>query len=74
MGREPDSNPDVELKSCTQTWQVAQADKTCALFYTSIRKLTTAQAAGKCTTASIKAQLKLLKAPAPAPAIPAPAL
>ncbi|EJN32888.1 hypothetical protein PMI35_00953 [Pseudomonas sp. GM78] len=74
MGRETDTNPDIELKSCTQTWQVAQADKTCALFYTSIRKLTPGQAAGKCATASIKAQLKLLKVPAPAPAIPAPAL
>jgi hypothetical protein len=74
MGRESDSNADVELKSCTQTWQVAQADKTCELFYTSIRKLTAAQAVGKCASASIKAQLKLLKAPAPAPAIPAPPL
>jgi len=74
MGRQPDSNADIELKTCTQTWQVAQADKTCELFYTSIRKLTAAQAVGKCASASIKAQLKLLKAPAPAPAIPAPPL
>jgi len=74
MGRESDTNPDVELKSCTQTWQVAQKDKTCELFYTSIRNLTPAQAAGKCATATIQAQLKQLKAPAPATAIPAPAL
>ncbi|MBV4524284.1 hypothetical protein KVG88_29880 [Pseudomonas sp. SWRI74] len=74
MGRESDTNPDVELKSCTQTWQVAQKDKTCELFYTSIRNLTPAQAAGKCASATIQAQLKQLKAPAPATAIPAPAL
>jgi hypothetical protein len=74
MGREPDSNPDIELKTCTQTWQVAQTEQTCALFYTSIRKLTPAQAAGKCATASIKLQLKQLKAPAPATATPVPPL
>jgi hypothetical protein len=74
MGRESDTNPDVELKSCTQTWQVAQKDKTCELFYTSIRNLTPSQAAGKCASATIQAQLKQLKAPAPATAIPAPAL
>ena len=28
MGRESNTNPDVELKSCTQTWQVEQKDKT----------------------------------------------
>ncbi|VVO98371.1 hypothetical protein [Pseudomonas fluorescens] len=74
MGRESDTNPDVELKSCTQTWQVAQKDKTCELFYTSIRNLTPAQAVGKCASATIQAQLKQLKAPAPATALPAPAL
>ncbi|NUT76348.1 hypothetical protein HNO86_14995 [Pseudomonas sp. C1C7] len=74
MGRQPDSNPDIELKSCTQTWQVAQKEKTCALFYTSIRNLTPAQAAGKCATATIAPQLKQLKAPAPATTVPAPGL
>jgi len=74
MGRQPDSNPDVELKTCTQTWQVAQTEKTCTLFYTSIRNLTPGQAAAKCATTPIKSQLKLLKAPAPAATIPAPAL
>ncbi|MGY2189772.1 hypothetical protein D3C81_589090 [compost metagenome] len=74
MGRETDTNPDVELKTCTQTWQVAQKDKTCELFYTSIRNLTPQQAAGKCSTAVIQTQLKQLKAPAPAAAKPAPAL
>ena len=74
MGRESDTNPDVELKSCTQTWQVAQKDKTCELFYTSIRNLTPPQAVGKCASATIQAQLKQLKAPAPATALPAPAL
>jgi len=73
MGRETDSNADIELRSCTQTWQVAQKDKTCELFYTSIRNLTPQQAAGKCASATIQAQLKQLKAPAPATAFPAPA-
>ena len=71
MGREPDSNPDIELRTCTQTWQVAQAEKTCQLFYTSIRDLTPAQAAAKCASAPIKAQLKQLKVPTPATAVPA---
>ncbi|MDR6604961.1 hypothetical protein [Pseudomonas synxantha] len=74
MGRQPDSNPDVELNTCTQTWQVARKEKTCELFYTSIRNLTPQQAAGKCATASIASQLKQLKAPAPATAKPAPPL
>ncbi|MHC8323994.1 hypothetical protein ACYZT4_25475 [Pseudomonas sp. GB2N2] len=74
MGRDLDSNPDIELRSCTQTWQVAQAEQTCELFYTSIRNLTAGQATAKCATTPIKAQLKLLKAPAPAPAVPAPPL
>ncbi|WP_223429622.1 hypothetical protein [Pseudomonas sp. GL-B-26] len=74
MGRQPDSNPDIELRSCTQTWQVAQADKTCELFYTSIRNLTPEKAVAKCATAPIKSQLKQLKAPVPATAIPVPAL
>jgi hypothetical protein len=74
MGRQPDSNPDIELRSCTQTWQVAQADKTCELFYTSIRDLTPEKAVAKCATASIKSQLKQLKAPVPATAIPVPPL
>lgn len=74
MGRQPDSNPDVELKTCTQTWQVAQKEKTCELFYTSIRNLKPAQAVGKCASAAILPQLKQLKAPAPATAIPVPPL
>lgn len=74
MGRQPDSNADVELKTCTQTWQVADKDKTCALFYTSIRNLTPGQAAGKCSSAAIQLQLKQLKAPAPATTLPAPPL
>jgi hypothetical protein len=74
MGSQPDSNPDIELRSCTQTWQVAQKEKTCELFYTSIRSLTTAQAVAKCASATIAPQLKQLKAPAPATAKPAPPL
>ncbi len=72
MGRQPDSNPDLELNTCRQTWQVAQKEKTCELFYTSIRNLSPQQAAGKCATASIVTQLKQLKAPAPVTAKPAP--
>ncbi|WP_085715988.1 hypothetical protein [Pseudomonas sp. B28(2017)] len=74
MGRQPDSNADVELKTCTQTWQVAEKEKTCQLFYTSIRNLTPGQAAAKCSTATIQLQLKQLKAPAPATALPVPPL
>lgn len=74
MGRQPDTNPDIELRSCTQTWQVAQAEKTCELFYTSIRNLTPENAVAKCATAPIKTQLKQLKAPVPATATPAPPL
>ncbi|CAI8837036.1 Exported protein [Pseudomonas sp. IT-P74] len=74
MGRQPDSNPDVELNTCRQTWQVAQKEKTCELFYTSIRNLSPQQAVGKCATASIVSQLKQLKAPAPTTAKPAPPL
>lgn len=74
MGRDPESNPDIELKTCTQIWQVAEPEKTCELFYTSIRNLTRGQAMAKCATAAIKPQLKLLKAPAPDTAIPAPPL
>ncbi|MBI3905164.1 MULTISPECIES: hypothetical protein [unclassified Pseudomonas] len=72
MGRQPDSNPDLELNTCRQTWQVAQKEKTCELFYTSIRNLSPQQAVGKCATASIVSQLKQLKTPAPATAKPAP--
>ena len=74
MGSQPDSNADVELKTCTQTWQVAEKEKTCTLFYTSIRNLTPGQAAAKCSTAATQLQLKQLKAPAPATALPAPPL
>ena len=74
MGSKPGSDPAAQLKSCTQTWQVTQKEKTCELFYTSIRNLTPEQAAAKCATTPIKAQLQQLKAPAPATAIAAPAL
>jgi hypothetical protein len=65
MGSKPGTNPQVQLKSCTQTWQVTQKEKTCELFYTSIRNLTPDQAATKCATPPIKSQLKQLMAPAP---------
>jgi hypothetical protein len=74
MGSKPGSDPQVQLKSCTQTWQGTQKGKTCELYYTSIRDLTPDQAAAKCATPPIKSQLKQLKAPAPAAAMPAPHL
>ncbi|MCU1751372.1 hypothetical protein [Pseudomonas sp. 6D_7.1_Bac1] len=66
MGSKPSSDPSTQLNTCTQTWQVTQKEKTCELFYTSIRNLTPEQAAAKCSTADIKPQLDQLKVPAPA--------
>nr|WP_150642541.1 hypothetical protein [Pseudomonas fluorescens] len=74
MGSKPGSDPNVQLQSCTQTWQVTQKDQTCELFYTSIRNLTAAQAQAKCSTTPIKSQLSQLKAPAPVASIDAPRL
>ncbi|WP_338921790.1 hypothetical protein V0M98_04160 [Pseudomonas silesiensis] len=65
MGSKPGSDPDVQLQSCTQTWQVTRKEKTCELFYTSIRSLTPEQAVAKCATTPIKSQLTQLKAPVP---------
>lgn len=69
MGSKPGNDPGVQLKSCTQTWQVTQKEQTCELFYTSIRSLTPEQAQAKCSTAPIKAQLNSLKSPAPKPSM-----
>ncbi|MGE8179124.1 hypothetical protein [Pseudomonas fluorescens] len=66
MGSKPGSDPSAQLNTCTQTWQVAQKEKTCELFYTSIRNLTPEQAAAKCSAPDIKPQLDQLKVPAPA--------
>ncbi|MFJ2366945.1 hypothetical protein ACIPIN_25180 [Pseudomonas sp. NPDC087697] len=66
MGSKPSSDPSTQLNTCTQTWQVTQKEKTCELFYTSIRNLTPEQAAAKCSTPDIKPQLDQLKVPAPA--------
>jgi hypothetical protein len=74
MGSKPGSDPNVQLKSCTQTWQVTRKEKTCELFYTSIRSLTPAKAVAKCATPPIKSQLTRLKIPAPVSARPAPNL
>jgi hypothetical protein len=74
MGSTPGSDPAAQLKSCTQTWQVTQKEKTCELFYTSIRNLPPELAVAKCATTPIKALLQQLQSPAPATAIPAPAL
>ncbi|MDI2145842.1 MULTISPECIES: hypothetical protein [unclassified Pseudomonas] len=74
MGSKPGTDPKTLLNSCTQTWQVTQKVKTCELFYTSIRNLTAEQAAAKCATTPIKAQLQQLKDPLPAMAAPTPHL
>ncbi|WP_434628304.1 hypothetical protein J3P89_04290 [Pseudomonas sp. Z1-14] len=68
MGSKPDTDPTQQLSQCTQTWQVTQKEKTCELFYTSIRKLTPAEAATKCAAPAIKSQLQQLKVPMPLPA------
>ncbi|VVN85833.1 hypothetical protein [Pseudomonas fluorescens] len=65
MGSKPGSDPNVQLNSCTQTWQVTRKEKTCELFYTSIRSLTPEQAVAKCAMPTIKSQLTQLKVPAP---------
>ncbi|MDB6444692.1 MULTISPECIES: hypothetical protein [unclassified Pseudomonas] len=70
MGSKPNTDPSTLLNQCTQTWQVTQKEKTCELFYTSIRKLTPDEAAKKCETPAIKSQLPQLKAPMPLPAEP----
>ncbi|POA28851.1 MULTISPECIES: hypothetical protein [unclassified Pseudomonas] len=66
MGSKPAGDPSTQLNTCTQTWQVAQKEKTCELFYASIRNLTPKQAADKCSAPDIKPQLDQLKVPAPA--------
>ncbi|MGF6398597.1 hypothetical protein ABH905_002263 [Pseudomonas frederiksbergensis] len=71
MGSKPGTDPTVQLKSCTQTWQVTQKEKTCELFYTSIRNLTPEQAVAKCATTTVKSQLKQLKSPSLATSAPA---
>ncbi|MBV7498154.1 hypothetical protein KW837_28235 [Pseudomonas sp. PDM24] len=74
MGSKPGTDPTVQLKSCTQSWQVTQKEKTCELFYTSIRNLTPEQAVAKCATTTVKSQLKQLKSPSLATSAPAPHL
>lgn len=74
MGSKPGTDPSTLLNSCTQTWQVTQKVKTCELFYTSIRNLSQQDAAAKCASTPIKAQLQQLKAPLPDAVVPAPHL
>ncbi len=73
MGQKPASDPNVLLQACINTWQVRRKEQTCELFYTSVRELSPEHAIAKCSTPAIKAQLRQLKAPAPAPASTAPA-
>lgn len=74
MGQSPAQDPGVRLKSCMGQWQVTHKEKTCELFYESIRGLTPGDAANQCKTAPIKARLQQLQAPAPVPATPLPRL
>lgn len=74
MGQKPASDPNVLLKGCMNTWQVTRKEQTCELFYTSVRELSAEQAKEKCTSASIKPQLKRLKSPLPEASVAAPAL
>ncbi|AMB84290.1 hypothetical protein AWM79_02820 [Pseudomonas agarici] len=67
MGQKPSSDPATLLKSCTENWQVTHKEKTCELFYVSVRNLSETDAQKKCSSASIKTELKQLRAPAPAP-------
>ncbi|NWA23275.1 hypothetical protein HX882_24255 [Pseudomonas gingeri] len=67
MGQKPSGDPAALLKSCTDNWQVTNTQKTCVLFYESVRKLSEADAEKKCTTTDVKTQLDQLKKPAPAP-------
>jgi hypothetical protein len=48
MGQNPAADANAMLNSCTQKWQVNDKLQTCALFYTSIRDLTPAQAQAAC--------------------------
>ena len=66
MGSQPGSDPKTLLTSCMQTWQVTQKDKTCELFFTSVRNLTPAQAQAKCSPTAVTAQRSVT-----APALPA---
>jgi hypothetical protein len=68
MGSKPGTDPSTLLNQCTQTWQVTQKEKTCELFYTSVRKLSEADAEKKCETPPVKSELQQLKVPMPLPA------
>ncbi|RQO45161.1 hypothetical protein [Pseudomonas sp. KBW05] len=74
MGQKPASDPNVLLKACMNTWQVTRKEQTCELFYTSVREFSAEKANALCATPAIKAQLKQLRIPAPAPSASAPAL
>ncbi len=67
MGQKPDSDPSAQLTRCTQNWQVTNKEKTCELFYVSVRNLSEADAQKKCAAPAIKTQLKQLREPAPKP-------
>jgi len=54
LGSTPGSDPEAQLKSCKEIWQVQQWERTCELFYTSIRKLTIEQAKAKCLKKILK--------------------
>ena len=64
MGSQPGADPAAQLQRCTQTWQDSQKTQTCELFYTSIRKLSPADAQTQCATPAVSVQLQQLQAPA----------
>jgi hypothetical protein len=63
MGKAPSADPAATLTQCTQNWQVTNKEKTCELFYTSIRNLSPDEAAKKCSSPGVSGSLKQLQQP-----------
>jgi hypothetical protein len=68
MGMTAGADPAATLAQCTQNWQVTNKEKTCELFYTSIRDLSTDAAAKKCSSPEVSGALQQLQQPVEAPA------
>jgi hypothetical protein len=63
MGSKAANDPRAQLNTCTQTWQVTQKEKTCELFYTSIRHLAPERAVAQCSAMNSQGQLDHLQEP-----------
>ncbi|MDB5983404.1 MAG: hypothetical protein JWQ69_4419 [Pseudomonas sp.] len=63
MGKAPSADPAATLAQCTQNWQVTNKEKTCELFYTSIRNLSPDEATKKCSSPEVSGSLKQLQQP-----------